>query len=132
MKQLSEIIVPNDKKYTAEHIWFYKDADNYVLGISDFAQDQLGEIVYIDMPEVGDEFDANDSFGEIESVKSVNKLYMPFKGKVIAVNEELESSPTLINISCYEKAWIIRINADSSIDEESFLSAEDYMEILNK
>ena len=99
-----------------------------VIGISDFAQDQLGEIAFVDLPAVGVRFDAGSDFGTVESLKSVNQLYMPIPGEVVAVNEELESAPTLVNVSPYGEGWMIRIRPDASA--ESLLDAAGYRALL--
>ena len=131
MKLISDLILPQDCKYTNEHIWVKSDGDTYLAGISDFAQDQLGEVVYVDLPNNDSNFATNDSFGEVESVKSVNKLFMPFSGQVIEVNANLEDSPALINQDCYEKAWIIRFKAQDKNEFSKLFSADQYREFLN-
>jgi glycine cleavage system H protein len=132
MKALSEIILLDDRKYTDEHVWAKAEGAEIVAGISDFAQDQLGEIVFVDLPSVGAHFAAGDGFGTVESIKSVNTLFMPVAGTVAAVNEVLDSTPTLINEGCYDRAWMIRIKPDSAADLNSLLSAEGYRAFLNK
>ncbi len=132
MKALDELNLPQDRSYTSEHIWAKQDGDNFILGISDFAQDQLGEIVYIEMPSEGDAFNENIDFGTVESVKSVNKLFMPFDGVVIAFNEELESEPTIVNQDCYEKGWIVKVKANNPDDFAKMLSSAAYKELLAK
>lgn len=116
MKALSDIVLPADLRYTDEHVWIKMDGDEAVVGISDFAQDQLGEIVYVDLPSEGDGFSAGDAFGEVESIKSVNKLFMPVEGRVTAVNGELDGTPTLLNVGCYDQAWLIRIKPANPAD----------------
>ena len=130
MKALPEIILPNDRKYTSEHVWAKANGDVLVVGISDYAQDQLGEIVYVDLPAVGDYFVAKDEFGTVESIKSVNTLHMPVSGAVTAVNHDLDANPALINVDCYERAWLIRIKPDSVSDLDFLLSAEGYRAFL--
>ncbi len=131
-KKLEEILLPDDRRYTDEHIWLKKDGDSYLSGISDFAQDQLGEVVYIELPSVGDEFDAGKPYGEVESIKSVNKLFTPVKGKIIAVNNTLEGAPATLNESPYEKAWIVRFEIANEADVEGLLTADAYRAFLNK
>ena len=114
MKTLEELHLPESLRYTVEHVWARMDGDEAVIGISDFAQDQLGEIAFVDLPEVGARFDANGEFGTVESLKSVNQLFMPVSGEVAAVNEELESTPTLVNVSPYDQGWMIRIRPDDA------------------
>lgn len=132
MKALSDIILPADLRYTDEHVWIKMDGDEAVVGISDFAQDQLGEIVYVDLPSEGDSFSAGDAFGEVESIKSVNKLFMPVDGEVGAVNGELDGTPTLLNVECYGKAWLIRIKPANPADIDKLLDAEAYKAVLAK
>ncbi len=132
MKDLAEIILPVDRNYTDEHVWAKKDGDTYLLGISDFAQDQLGEIVYIEMPAAEDTFSAAADFGTVESVKSVNKLFMPFDGEIVEFNEELDNTPTTVNADCYEDGWIVRVKANNDDDFENMFTAEAYREFLAK
>ncbi len=132
MKDLADIILLDDRNYTDEHIWAKKDGDTYLLGISDFAQDQLGEIVYVEMPTAEDSFEADTDFGTVESVKSVNKLFMPFDGEVVELNEELESEPTILNGDCYEAGWIIRVKANNDADYTNMFTKEAYREFLTK
>lgn len=123
---MESINIPNDRSYTSEHVWVKADGDSYILGISDFAQDQLGEISFIDLPAVGSAFDAGNEFGSVESLKAVNALYMPITGSVLAVNDDLDETPTLINVSPYEKGWILRIASSDATKADSLLSAEQY------
>lgn len=132
MKALSDIKLPGDRTYTDEHVWAKKDGAEIVAGISDFAQDQLGEVVFVDLPSAGSHFAAGDGFGTVESIKSVNTLFMPVAGEVTAVNEELDSTPTLVNVSCYDKAWMIRIKPDNAADADALLSADAYRAVLEK
>ena len=132
MKALSDIILPADLRYTDEHIWIKMDGEEAVAGISDFAQDQLGEVVYVDLPSEGDSFSAGDAFGEVESIKSVNKLFMPVDGEVTAVNCELDGTPTLLNVGCYDKAWLIRIKPANPADIDRLLDADAYKAVLAK
>ena len=132
MKTLDAIVLPADCYYTEEHVWIKATGDTYTVGISDFAQDQLGEIVYIELPSEGDTFKAAETFGEVESIKSVNKLFMPVDGEVVAINEALDDMPTLINASCYEKAWIIQIKVANADSINSLMNADAYRAFLQK
>ena len=114
MKSNEGLNLPESLRYTDEHVWVRMDGGEAVIGISDFAQDQLGEIAFVDLPEAGARFDANGEFGTVESLKSVNQLFMPVSGEVVAVNEELESTPTLVNVSPYDQGWMIRIRPDDA------------------
>ena len=129
-KTAAEIILPAEIKYTDEHIWARVEGDEIVIGVSDFAQDQLGEVVFVDVPSEGDSFGAGEEFGEVESIKSVNKLFMPIAGEVTAVNGELDGTPTLLNSSCYAEGWIIKAKPENMDDLAGLLSADAYRAIL--
>jgi glycine cleavage system H protein len=132
MKALSEINLPGDRRYTNEHVWAKAEGAEIVAGVSDFAQDQLGEVVFVDLPAAGSRFQAAEGFGTVESLKSVNTLFMPVTGEIIAANADLDETPTLVNVGCYEKAWMIRIKPDSPADLDALLSAEAYRAILSQ
>ena len=121
---------PDDRKYTKEHEWAKQDGDVVVVGITDHAQDSLGDVVYIDLPEVGTELEADDTFGEIESVKAVSDLYSPISGKVVAVNEALADTPELVNKDPYGKGWMVRIEAANISELDELLDADGYDELL--
>ncbi|MBQ3892062.1 MAG: glycine cleavage system protein GcvH [Desulfovibrio sp.] len=131
-KSVAELNLPAELKYTDEHIWARAEGDEIVIGVSDFAQDQLGEVVFVDVPGEGDHFDAGSEFGEVESIKSVNKLFMPVAGTVTAVNEELDGTPTLLNASCYGTGWIIKAKPDDMAALGGLLSADAYRALLAK
>ncbi|BDB42574.1 MULTISPECIES: glycine cleavage system protein GcvH [Mycobacterium] len=102
--------IPSDLHYTAEHEWVRRSGDDTVrVGITDFAQSALGDVVFVQLPDVGTEFSAGDAFGEVESTKSVSDLYAPVAGKVSAVNGELEGSPQLVNSDPYGEGWLIEL-----------------------
>ena len=126
----AELSFPAELKYTDEHIWVRKDGEEIVIGVSDYAQDQLGEVVYVDLPSEGDSFAAGDEFGEVESIKSVNKLFMPVAGEVSAVNGDLDGTPTLLNASCYDKGWLIRVKPEDMAAVDGLLSADAYKATL--
>lgn len=129
MKELHELNLPEDVKYTKDHEWAKVEGDTVLIGISDYAQDQLGDIVFVEMPAVGDSFEAGDEFGTLESVKAVSELYSPISGEVIAVNNDLEDSPELVNQSPYEN-WIVKIKP-SEIDQlQDLLDRAAYMAVL--
>jgi glycine cleavage system H protein len=107
--------IPSDLHYTAEHEWVRRSADDTVrVGITDFAQSALGDVVFVQLPEVGTELDAGDSFGEVESTKSVSDLYAPVAGKVSAVNGDLEGEPALLNSDPYGEGWLLELKVDSA------------------
>lgn len=129
-KTVAELSFPAELKYTDEHIWIRKDGEEIVIGVSDYAQDQLGEVVYVDLPSEGDSFAAGDEFGEVESIKSVNKLFMPVAGEVSAVNGDLDGTPTLLNASCYDRGWLIRVKPEDMAAVDGLLSADAYKATL--
>jgi glycine cleavage system H protein len=107
--------IPSNLHYTAEHEWVHRSAEDTVrVGITDFAQSALGDVVFVQLPDVGADFTAGDSFGEVESTKSVSDLYAPVSGKVSAVNGELESTPQLLNSDPYGEGWLLEFKVDSA------------------
>ena len=111
------------------HEYVVKDGEYQVIGLTDYAIDQLGDIVFLELPEVGDEFSKNDTFGNIESVKAASEIYMPISGKVVEVNEKLIDSPELLNEDCYEGGWLVKVQSTGENDEFSdLMSYSDYME----
>jgi len=130
MKEIHELILPEDVRYTEDHEWARLEGDQVVVGISDFAQDQLGEIVYVELPQVGDSFGKGEEFGSVESVKAVSELYMPVAGEVVAVNEELEGSPDLVNKDPYDAGWMIRVKPEDPAQMEELLDKSAYLEHL--
>ncbi|MBF0447726.1 MAG: glycine cleavage system protein GcvH [Magnetococcales bacterium] len=121
---------PSDLKYTKEHEWLRNIGDQFEVGITAFAADQLGDVVFVELPEVGTLIAAGQPFGVVESVKSVSDLYAPLSGTVTQINTELLDAPELINDSPYAKGWIIRIKPDNEQEAENLLSAEAYQKIL--
>ena len=124
--------LPNDLLYSKEHEWIKKEGNKVRIGITDFAQDELGDIVFVELPEVGDTLDLEETFGSVESVKTVSELYAPVSGTVVEVNEELEDSPELVNESPYEKAWMIVIELDDESELDNLLSADQYQEVIDE
>lgn len=120
--------VPADLKYTKEHEWVGAlTADGTVrVGVTDHAQDALGDVVYVDLPEVGETLEAEATFGEIESTKSVSDLFAPISGEVVAVNEELEGAPETVNSDPYGAGWLIEVRPANEADLDGLLSAADY------
>lgn len=123
---------PNELRYSQEHEWVKVEGDKVRIGITDFAQSELGDIVFVELPEVGDEVEANEPFGSVESVKTVSELYAPISGKVVAINEDLDDSPEFVNESPYEKAWMIVIEPTDSSQIEKLMTAEQYEEMINE
>lgn len=126
MKSLDELSFPENCRYTAEHVWVRVEGDELVLGISDFAQDQLGELAFVDLPAEGDAMEAGGEFGTVESLKSVNALFVPVPGEVTAVNAALEDTPTLINVAPYGNGWIARMRPANMADVDGLLTGAAY------
>ena len=117
---------PSDRVYSKEHEWVVVDGDVATIGISHFAQDQLGEVVYVDLPSVGDALVAGDSFGEIESVKSVSELFAPVSGEIIEVNTSLDDSPETVNGAPHDAGWMVKLTVSDAAELDALMSAEDY------
>jgi len=121
---------PEDLHYTDEHEWIRKVNDSKVrIGITDYAQDQLGDVVYVELPESGREVAKDDLMVEIESTKSVGEVYAPFAGTIAAVNESVAETPELVNTSPYEEGWLVEIEVDGEIDTEELLDAAAYKDL---
>lgn len=122
---------PQDLRYTAEHEWTRPDGDRVVIGITDHAQDELGDVVYVELPEVGAELTQGSPFGVIESVKAASDLFAPLSGEVVAVNGALESAPQLVNESPYGDGWIVTIRPSRMEAEEAqLMDAEAYSQLV--
>ena len=117
---------PEDLKYSKEHEWVKVDGGMVIIGITAHAQDELGDVVYVEAPEVGSSVDASGTFGVVESVKAVSDLYAPVSGKVIEVNSRLEEEPELINTDPYNEAWIIKVEMTDSSELDALLTSEEY------
>ncbi|HAR5630449.1 TPA: glycine cleavage system protein GcvH [Staphylococcus aureus] len=122
--------VPNELKYSKEHEWVKVEGNVATIGITEYAQSELGDIVFVELPETDDEINEGDTFGSVESVKTVSELYAPISGKVVEVNEELEDSPEFVNESPYEKAWMVKVEVSDESQLEALLSAEKYAEMI--
>lgn len=124
--------VPPDLRYTKSHEWMKIEGDTATVGITDHAQEELGDIVYIELPEVGRVLSADDPFGTVESVKAVSELYAPVSGEVIAVNDVLVGGEAVINDSPYESGWIIKVRLKDPAEAESLLDADAYQAELGE
>ena len=122
---------PTDLKYTKDHEWLRIEGDEAVVGITDFAQRELGDIVFLDIPSVGEEVAAEDVFGTVEAVKTVSDLFMPVSGTVLAINEKIDDSPELVNQDPYGEGWLVRIKITNPGDAEGLLSADGYAELVS-
>ncbi len=120
--------IPDNLKYTKDHEWVKIEGDTATIGITDFAQSELGDIVFVEVDTVGEELDKEETFGSIEAVKTVSDLFMPVGGEVAEFNEELEDTPDIINKDPYEKGWIIKVKISDASEADDLLSAEEYKE----
>lgn len=123
---------PSELKYTKDHEWIRLEGDEAVIGITEFAQSELGDIVFVDIDTVGDEINKDDLFGTIEAVKTVSDLFMPTKATVLEVNEQLDANPELVNNDPYGDGWMVRVKLDNPSDVESLLTADGYKELIGK
>jgi len=118
--------VPDNLHYSKDHEWVLVEGDSVVIGITDHAQDQLGDVVYVELPKVGDEFAANDSFGSVESVKAVSEIFTPVAGKVAEVNDSLADEPERVNKDPYGDGWMIKMKMNKPGEVDSLLTAAEY------
>lgn len=124
--------LPNDLLYSKEHEWIKVEGNKAIIGITDFAQSELGDIVFVELPEVGDTIQAGEPFGSVESVKTVSELYAPVTGKVLAINTELEDSPEEVNDEPYEAGWMIEVELANESEIKDLLSAEQYKSTIDE
>lgn len=130
MKEIAELNFPEDVRYSESHEWVNATGDTARLGITDYAQDQLGDIVFVELPDVGESFEKGAEFGTVESVKAVSELYMPVSGEIVAINEALEDAPELVNNTPYSDGWMIEIKLDDSSEMEALLDKDGYLSTL--
>ena len=121
---------PSALKYTKDHEWGKLEGNVATVGITDFAQSELGDIVFVDVDTVDDDLNAGEVFGSVEAVKTVSDLYLPVSGKVIEFNEELEGEPELVNTDPYGKGWIVKVELSEGADQSELLTAEQYQELI--
>ncbi|RJR37207.1 MAG: glycine cleavage system protein GcvH [Desulfobacteraceae bacterium] len=129
MKDINELNLPDELRYTEDHEWAAPQGDRFRIGITDFAQDQLGDIVFVELPRVGDVLKVKQQFGTVESVKTVAELYAPLSGEVLAVNETLEASPEAVNTDPYGKGWMIEVKAEPA-DFKGLMSRSEYLDLI--
>ena len=130
MKEISALQLPDDLRYAESHEWCRVADGQIVVGISDYAQDQLGDIVFVELPEVGRKFEKGDEFGTVESVKAVSELYMPVAGEIIAVNKDLEASPELVNQDPYGRGWMLQVQPADTAEPNALLDKDSYLKAL--
>ncbi len=123
--------IPNNLKYTKEHEWIDVKDGIGTIGITNFAQSELGDIVFVELPNIGDEIAQNDVFGTIEAVKTLADLFSPVTGEIIEINDELENSPEMINSNCYKDGWIVKIKLSNESELSNLLSDIDYKELID-
>jgi glycine cleavage system H protein len=129
-KEISEIILVDGFKYTEDHEWVKKEGDTVKIGITDYAQDQLGAIVFVELPEVDSEFDKGEEFGNLESTKAVSDLIMPIGGKIVAINEALEDDSELVNKDPYGDGWMVEVALSDPAEVEALMDKDAYLELL--
>jgi glycine cleavage system H protein len=118
--------IPEDLHYSKDHEWVRVEGNTAVVGITDYAQDSLGDVVYVEVPKVGDEFAANESFGSVESVKAVSEVFSPVSGEIVGVNEALADEPEKVNEDPYGSGWMIRVAMSNPGEVDSLLTAAEY------
>ena len=123
--------IPENIKYTSEHEWIRVEGNEAYIGITDYAQSELGEIVFVDIPTEGEQLVAGDTFGSVEAVKTVSDLFMPVSGKVLEVNAALEAQPELVNADPYGEGWMIKAMVDDAAELDALLDAKAYAALLN-
>ena len=130
-KSIAELNFPASVKYHQEHVWGCQEGEFVRVGISDYAQDQLGDVIFVEMPHIGNHFNRGEEFGIVESAKSVSTLFMPVTGEIVAINEELENTPELINQDPYGDGWILLVKVDNKETAlDGLLSSEAYRAVL--
>ena len=130
MKEINELNFPDDIRYAESHEWARPEGDVVKMGITDYAQDQLGDIVFVEMPEVGETFAKGAEFGTVESVKAVSELYLPIGGEIVAVNTSLEDAPERVNNTPYTDGWMIEVKPDNPAELDNLMSKDAYIEFL--
>lgn len=130
MKELSEMLFDEDALYTEDHEWVKQSGDTCKMGLSDYAQEQLGDIVFVELPEEGDSFEKGEELGTVESVKAVSEVYMPLGGEIVAVNSQLEDAPNLVNESPYSEGWMIEVKPSDPSELDALMSKDAYVEML--
>ena len=121
---------PENLMYTSEHEWVEIDGKIATIGITDFAQSELGDIIFLEFPNVNESFNNGDIFGTIEAVKTVSDMYMPLTGKVIEINEDLNDTPEQVNEDPYKNGWMVKIELEDNADQSKLIDAESYIELI--
>ncbi len=129
-KTIDDLVTPDDIRYTDDHEWAKPEEENVKVGITDYAQDQLGDIVFVELPEVGSSYATGEEFGTLESVKAVSELYMPIGGEIVGINEELMDAPERVNSDPYGGGWMILIKPSDAAEFKALKDRSAYLEIL--
>jgi glycine cleavage system H protein len=130
MKEINELSFPEDVRYAESHEWIKASGDTARIGITDYAQDQLGDIVFVELPDVGESFEKGAEFGTVESVKAVSELYLPVSGEIVAINEALEDAPELINNTPFSDGWMIEVKLADSSELDALMDKDAYLSTL--
>jgi glycine cleavage system H protein len=130
MKEIAELNFPEDVRYSESHEWVKVAGNTAKLGITDYAQDQLGDIVFVELPDVGESFEKGAEYGTVESVKAVSELYMPVSGEIVAINDALEDAPELVNNTPFSDGWMIEVKLDDSSELDTLMDKDAYLSTL--
>ena len=130
MKEITELNFPENIRYAESHEWVKATEETAKLGITDYAQDQLGDIVFVELPDVGESFEKGAEFGTVESVKAVSELYMPVSGEIVAINDALEDAPELVNDTPFADGWMIEVKLDDMSELDALMDKDAYLSIL--
>jgi len=130
MKEINKLNLPDNVRYTVDHEWARLEGDKIRAGLDDYAQDQLGDIVFVELPRIGDTFKKGEMFATVESVKAVCECFMPISGEIVAVNKTLEEYPELVNKSPYEQGWFVDISPSDSSEMDMLMTSKDCLERL--
>lgn len=130
MKELTELQFPEELRYAKDHEWIRPGGDTVRVGISDYAQDQLGDIVYVELPQPGDTFSEGDPFGTVESVKAVSELYLPVSGEVVSINKGLEDAPENVNSDPYGEGWMVELRPGDPAEIDRLMARDAYIDML--
>ena len=125
------MLVPNHLLYTKDHEWVEFKEEYALVGITDYAQSQLGDVIFVEFPEIGEDLISGSSFGEVEAVKTVSDLFAPISGKVLSVNEEIENTPDLVNSDPYKKGWLVKISPSNYEEKDGLMNFEEYKSFIN-
>jgi len=130
MKEIDELNLPDDLRYATDHEWTKLEGDKVKIGIDDYAQDQLGDIVFVELPEVGATLSKGEEFGTVESVKAVSELFMPIGGEILAINAALEDTPEHVNNNPYNEGWMIEVKPSDVSEMDALMDKDAYLKLL--